>query len=254
MVKEGSHPQILIVDDDPEIRTRLGKFLRDHGLDVSEAANGQEMTAALRRKPADLVVLDVMMPGSDGLALCRSLRTDSTVPIILLTALGGDTDRIVGLELGADDYVTKPFNPRELLARIRAQIRRSAMASTPRGPRTRPPLHRFSGWLLDISRRSLVSPEGHLVILTSSEFDLLAVFVEHPQRTLSREQLLECLHGRAVQQFDRSIDVHISRLRRKIEPDPSNPTLIKTIRHEGYFFTPSVDLAAAEPVSERSPA
>jgi two-component system OmpR family response regulator len=253
MMQQGSTPQILIVDDDPEIRMRLGKFLREHGLDVSEAGSGQEMTAILRRKQVDLVVLDVMMPGDDGLALCRRLRTDNTIPIILLTALSGDTDRIVGLELGADDYVTKPFNPRELLARIRALIRRSGMASTPRTPRTRPPIHRFSGWLLDINRRSLISPDDHLVILTSSEFDLLAVFVEHPQRTLSREQLLECLHGRAIHQFDRSIDVHISRLRRKIEPNPANPTIIKTIRNEGYFFTPSVELTA-DPVNERSPA
>ena len=253
MMQQGSTPQILIVDDDPEIRTRLGKFLSDHGLDVSEAGNGQEMTAILRRKQVDLVVLDVMMPGDDGLALCRRLRTDNTIPIILLTALSGDTDRIVGLELGADDYVTKPFNPRELLARIRALIRRSGMASTSRMPRTRPPIHRFSGWQLDINRRSLMSPDDHLVILTSSEFDLLAVFVEHPQRTLSREQLLECLHGRAIHQFDRSIDVHISRLRRKIEPNPANPTIIKTIRNEGYFFTPSVELAA-DPVNEQSPA
>jgi two-component system OmpR family response regulator len=251
-MQQGSTPQILIVDDDPEIRMRLGKFLREHGLDVSEAGSGQEMTAILRRKQFDLVVLDVMMPGDDGLALCRRLRTDNTIPIILLTALSGDTDRIVGLELGADDYVTKPFNPRELLARIRALIRRSGMASTPRTPRTRPPIHRFSGWLLDINRRSLMSPDDHLVILTSSEFDLLAVFVEHPQRTLSREQLLECLHGRAIHQFDRSIDVHISRLRRKIEPNPANPILIKTIRNEGYFFTPSVELAA-DPVNEQSP-
>ncbi|MGF1630035.1 MAG: response regulator [Kiloniellaceae bacterium] len=243
MTQEEPTPQILIVDDDPEIRTRLGKFLRDHGLGVSEAGNGQEMTAALRRSQLDLVVLDVMMPGGDGLTLCRQLRADSTVPIILLTALGGDTDRIVGLELGADDYVTKPFNPRELLARIRALIRRSGMASTLRTKRTTPPIHRFSGWQLNVNRRSLLSPAGHLVILTSSEFDLLAVFVEHPQRTLSREQLLECLHGRAVHQFDRSIDVHISRLRRKIEPNPGNPTLIKTIRNEGYFFTPVVELA-----------
>ncbi|WP_340117272.1 response regulator [Pelagibius sp. 7325] len=253
MMQQGSTPQILIVDDDPEIRARLGKFLSDHGLDVSEAGNGQEMTAMLRRKQIDLVVLDVMMPGDDGLALCRRLRMDNTIPIILLTALSGDTDRIVGLELGADDYVTKPFNPRELLARIRALIRRSGMASTPRMPRTRPPVHQFSGWQLDINHRSLMSPDGHLVILTSSEFDLLAVFVEHPQRTMSREQLLECLHGRAIHQFDRSIDVHISRLRRKIEPNPANPTIIKTIRNEGYFFTPSVELAA-DPVNERSPA
>lgn len=249
MTQQGSAPQILIVDDDPEIRSRLGKFLRGHGLGVHEAGRAGEVAGLLQRHQVDLVVLDVMMPGDDGLTLCRRLRQDSSIPIILLTALSGDSDRIVGLELGADDYVTKPFNPRELLARIRALIRRVGMASSPRRQRPAVPAYRFSGWQLDINRRSLTSPEGNLVVLTSGEFDLLAVFVEHPQRTLSREALLACLHGGAIHQFDRSIDVHISRLRRKIEPDPATPTLIKTIRNEGYFFTPSVEL-----VNERSPA
>ena len=243
MMQKGSTPQILIVDDDPEIRTRLGKFLREHGLGVCEASRGGEVAAVLQRRRIDLVVLDVMMPGDDGLTLCRRLRMDNSIPIILLTALSSDTDRIVGLELGADDYVTKPFNPRELLARIRALIRRSGMASAARQPRAAAPAYNFSGWLLDINRRSLTSPDGHLVVLTSGEFDLLAVFVENPQRALRREQLLEYLHGQVIHQFDRSIDVHVSRLRRKIEPDPANPTLIKTIRNEGYFFTPGVELA-----------
>ena len=245
MQPQGSIPHILIVDDDRQIRTRLGKFLREHGLSVSEAGNGRDMMVALKRRPVDLVVLDVMMPGDDGLTLCRRLRAEDTISIILLTALSGDTDRIVGLELGADDYVTKPFNPRELLARIRALIRRSGMAAATGPSRSTPPVYRFAGWSLDINRRSLISCDDVLVVLTSSEFDLLAVFVENPQRALSREQLLEYLHGRATHQFDRSIDVHISRLRRKIEPDPSRPTLIKTIRNEGYFFTPGVALADA---------
>lgn len=253
MMQVGSTPQILIVDDDPEIRTRLGKFLRDHGLGVCEASRAGEVAAVLRRRQIDLVVLDVMMPGDDGLTLCRRLRADNGIPIILLTALSSDTDRIVGLELGADDYVTKPFNPRELLARVRALIRRSGMASTSRPPRPVAPTYRFSGWLLDVNRRSLTSPDGHLVVLTSGEFDLLAVFAENPQRALSRDLLLECLHGQVIHQFDRSIDVHVSRLRRKIEPDPANPALIKTIRNEGYFFTPSVELAA-ETANEWSPA
>lgn len=246
MMQERPAPQILIVDDDPEIRTRLGKFLRDHGLSVCEASRAGEATSVLQRGGIDLVVLDVMMPGDDGLTLCRRLRADNDIPIILLTALSSDTDRIVGLELGADDYVTKPFNPRELLARIRALIRRSGMASPEKSPRPAAPAFRFSGWLLDINRRSLTSPAGHLVVLTSGEFDLLAVFVENPQRVLSREQLLGYLHGRIVQPFDRSIDVQVSRLRRKIEPDPANPKLIKTIRSEGYFFTPDVGSAAAD--------
>lgn len=253
MTQERPTPQVLIVDDDPEIRTRLGKFLSDHGLGVCEASRASEVAAVLQGGRIDVVVLDVMMPGDDGLTLCRRLRADNGIPIILLTALNSDTDRIVGLELGADDYVTKPFNPRELLARIRALVRRSGMTSAVKSPRSAPPAFRFSGWLLDINRRSLSSPDGNLVILTSGEFDLLAVFAENPQRVLSREQLLGLLHGRVVQAFDRSIDVHVSRLRRKIEPDPANPTLIKTIRNEGYFFTPGVELAT-DPVNERSPA
>jgi len=242
MTQSEPAPQILIVDDDPEIRSRLGKFLRDHGLAIHEASRASEVATVLQRRQIDLVVLDVMMPGDDGLTLCRRLRQDNSVPIILLTALSSDTDRIVGLELGADDYVTKPFNPRELLARIRALIRRAGMSAASRTPRPAAPAYRFAGWLLDVSRRCLTSPDGHLVVLTSGEFDLLAVFAENPQRALSREALLEYLHGRAIQQFDRSIDVHISRLRRKIEPDPSRPTLIKTIRNEGYFFTPGIEL------------
>ncbi|MGD1876317.1 MAG: response regulator [Kiloniellaceae bacterium] len=242
MAQDEPTPQILIVDDDPEIRVRLGRFLRDHGLGVHEAGRASDVATALQRRQIDLVVLDVMMPGDDGLTLCRRLRRDNDIPIILLTALSSDTDRIVGLELGADDYVTKPFNPRELLARIRALIRRSGMASASRPSRPAAPAYRFADWLLNVNRRSLTSPEGHLVVLTSGEFDLLAVFAENPQCVLSRDQLLENLHGRIIQQFDRSIDVHISRLRRKIEPDPSHPTLIKTIRNEGYFFTPGVEL------------
>jgi two-component system OmpR family response regulator len=216
-----SIPHILIVDDDRQIRQRLAKFLREHGLSVSD----------------------------DGLTLCRQLRAETAMPIILLTALSGDTDRIVGLELGADDYVTKPFNPRELLARIRALIRRAGLQANAGAVPVRSVTYRFAGWSLDVNRRSLTSPDRILVVLTSSEFDLLVVFAENAQRALSRDQLLEHLHGRVTNQFDRSIDVHVSRLRRKIEPDPQSPTIIKTIRHEGYFFTPDVamsDAAAAE--------
>jgi len=238
---EKAIPHILVVDDDREIRSRLSKFFREHGLSVSEAGNGREMLAILRRGVIDLVVLDVMMPGDDGLTLCRQLRATDSIPIILLTALMADTDRIVGLELGADDYVSKPFNPRELLARVRALIRRSSMAMH-RPRNNTPPVYRFADWQLDINKRTLKSPDGALVVLTSSEFDLLVVFLENPQRALKREQLLEALHGLASSQFDRSIDVHVSRLRRKIEPDAQNPTFIKTIRHEGYFFTAACEL------------
>jgi two-component system OmpR family response regulator len=233
-------PHILIVDDDRQIRQRLAKFLREHGLGVSEAGNGREMSAILQRGRIDLVLLDIMMPGDDGLTLCRQLRAETMIPIILLTALSGDTDRIVGLELGADDYVTKPFNPRELLARIRALIRRASAGRAIGAAPSRTTVYGFAGWSLDVNRRALTGPGDILVVLTSTEFDLLVVFAEHTQRAISREQLLEYLHGRVANQFDRSIDVHVSRLRRKIEPDPQSPTLIKTIRHEGYFFTPAV--------------
>ncbi|SME97151.1 two-component system, OmpR family, response regulator [Tistlia consotensis] len=247
MSPEEPVPRVLVVDDDREIRERLSRFLSAHGLVVSEAADGREMAAQLQREAVDLVVLDVMLPGSDGLTLCRQLRAQSSVPIILLTALEGESDRIVGLELGADDYVTKPFSPRELLARVRAQLRRAAMPSTAGGSPAAPSIFRFAGWSLDLARRTLVSPDGILVVLTSSEFDLLAVFAENPQRALGREQLLAFLHGRDASQFDRSIDVHVSRLRRKIEADPQRPELIKTIRNEGYFFSPRVEADGGAP-------
>jgi len=237
-MQKNSIPHILIVDDDQQIRERLAKFLREHGMTVTTESDGRGMSAKLLRGQIDLIVLDIMMPGEDGLTLCRRLRADNAIPIILLTAVNGDADRIVGLELGADDYVTKPFNPRELLARIRALIRRSTMITTT--AKGSGPVYQFSGWSLDVNRRLLTSLDGVLVVLTGYEFDLLVVFVENAQRRLSREQLLEYLHGRSLNQFDRSIDVHVSRLRRKIELDPQYPVLIKTIRNEGYFFTADV--------------
>ena len=236
-----AQPHVLIVDDDPQIRGMLVRFLSDHGLRTTEAANGERMFAALAGGRFDIIVLDIMMPGEDGLSLCRRLRTDNAVPIVLLTAMNHDADRIVGLELGADDYVSKPFNPRELLARIRAILRRmqgGGPVSEAQG--TRRGSFIFSGWRLDASHRTLHSPDGVLTDLTSGEFDLLLAFVEHPERVLSRDQLLDLAHGRVGQLFDRSIDVQISRLRRKIEVDPQDPQLIKTVRSGGYIFTSAV--------------
>lgn len=231
-------PHILLVDDDTEIRGMLSKFLRERGLSVTTAANGQAMTAALKRHAFDLILLDIMMPGEDGLSLCRRLQTQETAPpVILLTAVGGEADRILGLEIGADDYVTKPFSPRELLARIRTVLRRTGTSAAPRG---RSSVYSFADWTIDINHRTLTSPDDTLVVLTSTEFDLLTLFVENPQRALSRDQLLEALHGRVTHQFDRAIDVQISRLRRKVEPAPQAPSLIKTLRNEGYFFAPVV--------------
>lgn len=237
-----SKPHILIVDDDRQIRAMLARFLAEHGMRATHAADGRHMFAALSAGRFDVVVLDVMMPGDDGFTLCRKLRAANTVPLILLTARNSETDRIVGLELGADDYVTKPFNPRELLARIRAILRR--VASHPQAaPRLASTVYHFAGWTLDTSRRSLLSPKGALTDLTTGEFDLLVAFVEHPQRVLNRDQLLDLARGRVGTAFDRSIDVQVSRLRRKIEADPNAPILIKTVRNGGYFFTASVATA-----------
>ncbi|UIJ45335.1 response regulator [Sphingomonas cannabina] len=233
-------PHILIVDDDRQIRTMLARYLGDNGLRVTSAADGRQMGELTGRYRFDVVVLDVMMPGDDGFTLCQRLRATSTVPIILLTARGDDTDRVIGLELGADDYVPKPFNPRELLARIRAALRRAAMSAAP--PREHAAGRvRFAGWTLDTGRRTLISPAGSLVELTTGEFDLLVALVQHPQQVLSRDQLLDYVHGRSSLNIDRSIDVQVSRLRRKVEADPQAPALIKTVRNGGYFFSAAVE-------------
>jgi len=238
-------PHILVVDDDREIRDLVTRYLNAHGLRVRGAANGREMRQALADWSIDLIVLDIMLPGEDGLSLCRRLRADSKIPIIMLTAMGEETDRIIGLEMGADDYVAKPFNPRELLARIKAVLRRAeggpAGGSDDAG---RPGVLGFAGWRLDLDRRELVSPQGVLVPLSAGEYDLLAAFVTHPQRVLSRDQLLDLARGREAQPFDRAIDVQVSRLRRKIEADPGNPVLIKTVRSGGYMFAPAVEKAS----------
>lgn len=220
----------------------LARFLTDHGMRVSQASDGREMFAICENARIDVIVLDIMMPGEDGLSLCRRMRAQSPVPIILLTAMTGDTDRIIGLEIGADDYVVKPFNPRELLARIRAVTRRLSATSLNAERPAMATVYAFGGWQLNASRRTLTSPAGVLTDLTSGEFDLLLAFLEHPQRVLTRDQLLDLAHGRMSQSYDRSIDVQISRLRRKIEADPQDPAFIKTIRNEGYFFTAMVTL------------
>jgi two-component system OmpR family response regulator len=242
MIKQ-TKPHILIVDDDRQIRAMLARFLGEHDMRVTQAGDGEQMFKTLEAGRFDVIVLDVMMPGDDGFTLCRKLRSANSIPLILLTARNSETDRIVGLELGADDYVTKPFNPRELLARIRAILRRAG-ASPAAAPRLASVLYQFAGWTLDTSRRSLTSPQGVLTDLTTGEFDLLVAFVEHPQRVLNRDQLLDLARGRVSLAFDRSIDVQVSRLRRKIETDPNAPALIKTVRNGGYFFTATVTAAA----------
>ncbi|MEX0696255.1 MAG: response regulator [Dongiaceae bacterium] len=235
-------PHILVVDDDREIRDLLSRFLGKHGFRVTVARDGREMKQALADRRIDLVVLDLMLPGEGGLSLCRELRARSTVPIIMLTAMREEADRVVGLEMGADDYLAKPFGPRELLARIRAVLRRGPDRVDP--PAARPgPIVRFAGWSLDFARRRLESPDGLLVDLTSGEYELLVAFAEHPQRVLNRDQLLDLARGRAAGPFDRSIDVQVLRLRRKIETDPTNPEIVKTVRGGGYIFTPAVERA-----------
>jgi two-component system OmpR family response regulator len=233
--------QILLVDDDRELRDLVSRFLTTHGYKVIAARDAREMTAALTNsRDIALVILDVMLPGRSGLELCRDLRAKSDIPILMLTALSEETDRIIGLEMGADDYLPKPFNTRELLARIRAILRRAngTVRASPSAKRLR-----FSGWTLDRGRRKLEAPDGVVIDLTSGEYELLTVFAEHPQRVLSRDQLLDLARGREAMPFDRSIDVQVSRVRRKIEADPKSPALIVTVRGDGYMFTPDVEAA-----------
>ncbi len=230
---------LLVVDDDREIRDLLSRFLRKHGYRVDVAADEREMRHVLEGSRIELIILDRVLPGKDGLTLCRELRTRSRVPIILLTLLGGDTDRIVGLEVGADDYLVKPFNPHELLARVKAVLRRTNDLPL-QGNLQNAPVLRFAGWALDRGRRRLASPAGVIVSLTDGEFRLLVALAEHAQVVLTREQLLDLARGRSATAFDRSIDMQITRLRRRIETNPENPELIKTVRNKGYVFTPEV--------------
>lgn len=227
-------PHLLIVDDHREIRELLQRFFVQHNYRVTVAKDGKEMKHCLKHSQIDLIVLDLMLPGEDGLTLCRDLRVSSNIPIVMLTAMGDEMDKIIGLEMGADDYLAKPFNPRELLARIKAVLRRVNSLSTPTSDINQ---YHFSRWSIDVHKRELVDKEGVMVILSSAEFDLLRVFIDHPQRVLSRDQLLELSKGRDGGVYDRAIDTLISRLRKKLEVDAKKPELIKTIWGGGYQFT-----------------
>jgi two-component system, OmpR family, response regulator len=233
-------PHILVVDDDEDILSLLTGFFRKHGHRVTVAANGTAMFQALEAQKIDLVILDVMLQGEDGFSLCRRLRTASKVPVIMLTAMADHTDRIVGLEIGADDYLVKPFDARELLARVKAVLRRTMGA--PIGPTSTEirPILIFGEWRLDVARRELRSADNTLMILSGGEFDLLLAFAEHPQRVLTRDQLLDLARGVSHAAYDRSIDVQVSRLRRKLEFDAKTPSVIRTVRNGGYIFTPTV--------------
>ncbi len=231
---------ILVVDDDAQIRTLLGEYLRKAGYRVTAAVDGKGMWAALEAARPDVVVLDVMLPGDDGLVLCRDLRARSPLPIIMLTARGDETDRIVGLEMGADDYLAKPFNPRELLARIKSVLRRAR--ALPENLRPAPARRlRFAGWELDVATRNLTSPEGVVVALSGAEHKLLEIFLAHPNRVLSRDQLMDLMRGREAEPFDRGIDVQVSRLRRRLHDDAKDPVLVKTVRGEGYVLAAEVE-------------
>ncbi|WP_340117464.1 response regulator [Pelagibius sp. 7325] len=232
-------PHIAIVDDHKDIRELVARYLGEHGYRVSVAESAVALRRLLQRSAPDLIVLDIMMPGEDGLSVCRDLRTTGNLPIILLTAVAEDTDRIIGLEMGADDYVTKPFNPRELLARVKAVLRR-VQSLPPRQSLPPGKAIRFDRWTLEVGRRELVSADGVAVPLSTAEFRLLSALLDHPGMVLTRDQLLDLTVGRAADVYDRSIDNQVSRLRRKIELDPKNPLLIKTHWGGGYSFAAEV--------------
>lgn len=233
---------ILVVDDDREIRTLLGEYLQKQGYRVTAVADGKGLRAAMAQSRPDAVILDLMLPGEDGLALCRDLRAHSEVPIIMLTARGEETDRIVGLELGADDYVAKPFSPRELLARIKSVLRR-ARALPENLRRDESGVFRFAGWMLDAATRNLTSPEGVVVALSGTDFRLLRIFVDHPNRVLTRDQLVELMLAREAGPYDRAIDVQVSRLRQRLGEDAREPVIIKTVRGRGYVFAAHVEVS-----------
>ena len=241
MAREHDNGHILIVDDQREICDLVQEYLASEGYRVSTAYDGAGMRRVIAQDPVDLVILDLMLPGEDGLTLARSLREESSVGIIILTGRGETVDRIIGLEMGADDYLPKPFHLRELLARVKSVLRRASTRSADRQGASRPRA-RFAGWNLDLSTRELLSPAGEEVRLTTGEFDLLSAFVNNANQVLSRDRLLDLARNREAGPFDRTIDVQVGRLRRKLEDDPQRPTMIKTVRGSGYIFTPSVEV------------
>jgi two-component system OmpR family response regulator len=230
---------VLVVDDDEEIRSLLRDYLQKNGYRVTAAGDGKGMWQEFEAARPDIVVLDVMLPGDDGLTLCRDLRARSEIPIIMLTARGEETDRIVGLEMGADDYLPKPFNPRELLARVKSVLRRARTLPENLQPDTARSM-RFAGWSLDIATRNLRSPAGVVVALSGTEFKLLRIFLAHPNRVLNRDQLIDLMLSRDATPFDRSIDVQVSRLRHRLD-DAAEPAIIKTVRGEGYVLAVTVE-------------
>ena len=233
-------PHILIVDDHRGIRDLVSRALSKEGFRISTAADGAAMRKLLADSRIDLILLDLMLPGEDGLSICRGLRAESNIPIIMLTAKGDEVDRVVGLEMGADDYLPKPFGSRELIARIKAVLRRSPERAAATHSAPRPKRYRFEGWVLDTGARELLREDGVTLPLSTGEYDLLIALVERPQRVLSRDQLLDLARGRSSIALDRSIDTQVSRLRKKLERDPGDPKIIRTVWGGGYMFTPTV--------------
>lgn len=235
MTEDKTH--VLIVDDDNDIRSLLSEFLERNGLEAFQACDGEEMWDALKSQRIDLVVLDINLPGTDGISLCRHLRVNSSLPVIMLTAKTSPLDRVVGLETGADDYVCKPFEPLELLSRIRSVLRRTVHSAAGENETHEAVKIHFSEWTLDLTARHLLDPHGVVISLSGAEFRLLEMFLNRPNRILSRDQIMDYMHGRDTGPFDRSIDLQVSRLRQKIEKDPKSPSIIKTVRNEGYILS-----------------
>ena len=235
-------PHVIALDDDAAVRDMIAEYLGQNDIRVTTVATGVELTAAMARDLVDLVILDLRLKGEDGMQIARKLREDSAIPILMLTGRTEEADRVMGLELGADDYLTKPFSPRELLARIRALLRRAKAQATVADAVAKVRAYRFEGWELNVGLRKLKSPKGEPVDLTNGEFRILAAFLSSPQRILSRDQLLDLSRVHGAEVYDRAIDIQILRLRRKIEPDPARPQFIKTERGAGYVFSVAVDV------------
>jgi two-component system OmpR family response regulator len=235
-------PHVIALDDDAAVRDMIAEYLGQNDIRVTTVATGVELTAAMARELVDLVILDLRLKGEDGMQIARKLREDSAIPILMLTGRTEEADRVMGLELGADDYLTKPFSPRELLARIRALLRRAKAQATVADAVAKVRAYRFEGWELNVGLRKLKSPKGEPVDLTNGEFRILAAFLSSPQRILSRDQLLDLSRVHGAEVYDRAIDIQILRLRRKIEPDPARPQFIKTERGAGYVFSVPVDV------------
>ena len=235
-------PHVLVLDDDADIRGIVSEYLGENGLRVTAVANGNEFASHLARETIDLVIVDLRLPGESGMQIARKLREDSDIPIVMLTGLTEEADRVMGLELGADDYLTKPFSPRELLARIRALLRRAKAQASPADAINKVRAYRFGEWELNVPLRKLRNPQGAPVELTKGEFSLLTAFLSAPQRVLTRDQLLELSRLHNAEVYDRAVDLQILRLRRKIEADPAHPQYIRTERGAGYVFAAPVDI------------